>query len=292
MLGRDLLETFDVFAKSRPFQEYKVVGWDLDEIDIRQESLTISRIEGLAPKIILHLAAYTDVDACETNRDEAFQVNAEGTKHVVRGAEACGAKVVYLSTDYVFDGKKTEPYLESDAPHPLNVYGRSKLKGEEYLQKGLDDYLIVRTQWLYGRHGKNFVDSILRQSKEKPVLSIVNDQTGSPTYTVDLSKGIIALVGHESRGIFHVTNGDVCTWYDFGRAILRFSEIEGVKVVPISSQALGRAAPRPCYSALDSRKLREETGLTLRHWSEALKEYLSHPPFAQKKGREEALKKE
>ena len=135
MLGRDLLEILQSSREPTPSKDFEVVGWDIDEIDIRQEGSTRSKIENLRPDIVIHLAAYTDVDGCEKNREEAFQVNAEGTKHVVMGAKACGARVVYLSTDYVFDGEKKEPYLETDPPHPLNVYGQTKLKGERVPSK-------------------------------------------------------------------------------------------------------------------------------------------------------------
>jgi dTDP-4-dehydrorhamnose reductase len=191
------------------------------------------------------------------------------------GAQACGAKVVYLSTDYVFDGEKKEAYIESDSPHPLNVYGQTKLKGEQYLQERVEDHLIVRTQWLYGKHGKNFVSSILRQAGEKQALTIVDDQIGSPTYTVDLSRAIGTLIQHQRRGIFHVANQEVCTWYTFAQAILKFSRIEGVGLIPISTRELNRRAARPSYSVLNAQKLRRETGMSLRSWSEALKEYLA-----------------
>jgi len=269
MLGRDLLPIL-----RSALREAEFFGWDIEEIDIRQEAETRSKIEGLRPDTVIHIAAYTDVDGCEKNRDEAFRVNAEGVKHVVQGAEGAGAKVVYLSTDYVFDGKKGEPYLETDSPHPLSVYGQSKLRGEEYLQERLRDHLILRTQWLYGKYGRNFVDSVLRQAKEKPVLSIVDDQTGSPTYTVDLSKAMAALLQHGGRGIFHAANQGACTWFAFGRFILRSSRIEKVDVIPISSEALARPAVRPAYSVLDTQKLRREAGISLRPWSEAVKEYL------------------
>ena len=266
MLGRDLLPILQSPREADPSEGNEVVGWDIDEIDIRQESSTRSKIESLRPDIIIHLAAYTNVDGCETDADEAFRVNAEGTKHVAMGAEACGAKVVYLSTDYVFDGKGKEAYVESDSPHPLNIYGHSKLRGEQNLQERLEDYLIIRTQWLYGRYGKNFVTSILRQAREKSTLTIVNDQTGSPTYTVDLSRAILALIRHKSRGIFHVANREACTWYVFGQAILKFSGVEGVSLIPISSEESGRRAVRPSYSVLSTEKLRRETGMRLRPW--------------------------
>jgi dTDP-4-dehydrorhamnose reductase len=270
MLGRDLM---GVLLSSLPNDE--VIGWDIEEIDIQKEEDTVFKIEKLRPDIMVHIAAYTDVDGCELNEEKAFAVNAEGTKHVALTASRCQAKMVYLSTDYVFDGNKREPYLESDSPHPLNVYGRSKWKGEQYVQELVKDPLIVRTQWLFGRYGKNFVTSILRQAGEKSVLSIVNDQIGSPTYTVDLAKAISALIQFDASGIFHVANSDLCTWCTFGQAILKLSGMDKVRVIPISSRELGRPAIRPSYSVLNCQKLKKKTGLTLRPWSEALKEYLS-----------------
>jgi dTDP-4-dehydrorhamnose reductase len=270
MLGKDLI---GVLLSSLPNDE--VIGWDIEEIDIQKEEDTVFKIEKLRPDIMVHIAAYTDVDGCELNEEKAFAVNAEGTKHVALTASRCQAKMVYLSTDYVFDGNKREPYLESDSPHPLNVYGRSKWKGEQYVQELVKDPLIVRTQWLFGRYGKNFVTSILRQAGEKSVLSIVNDQIGSPTYTVDLAKAISALIQFDASGIFHVANSDLCTWCTFGQAILKLSGMDKVRVIPISSRELGRPAIRPSYSVLNCQKLKKKTGLTLRPWSEALKEYLS-----------------
>ena len=270
MLGRDLM---GVLLSSLPNDE--IIGWDIEEIDIQKEEDTVFKIEKLRPDIMIHIAAYTDVDGCESNEEKAFAVNAEGTKHVALTASRCQAKMVYLSTDYVFDGNKREPYLESDSPHPLSVYGRSKWKGEQYVQELVKDLLIVRTQWLFGRYGKNFVTSILRQAGEKRVLSIVNDQIGSPTYTVDLAKAISTLIQFDASGIFHVANSDLCTWYTFGQAILKLSGMDKVRVIPISSKELGHPAIRPSYSVLNCQKFKKKTGVTLRPWSEALKEYLS-----------------
>jgi dTDP-4-dehydrorhamnose reductase len=270
MLGRDVVETLRT-----SFPEDEITGWDVGEIDIQEERSTVTRIRDLKPGWIINVAAYTDVDGCELNEQKAFAINAEGVKHVALGAVTCGAKVVTLSTDYIFDGKKGSPYLEKDSPNPLNVYGRSKWKGEQYVQELVKDVLIIRTQWLYGKYGKNFVASILRQAREKTALSVVNDQVGSPTYTVDLSRAISLLIERKARGIFHVANSDSCTWYRYARAILKLSGIEGVKVVPISSKELAYPAVRPAYSVLDTKKLKRETGLTLRPWGEALKDYLS-----------------
>jgi dTDP-4-dehydrorhamnose reductase len=268
MLGRDLVEVL------RASSSNKVIGWDIDEIDIQIEKDTVEKIGHLQPEIVINLAAFTNVDECESQAEKAFAINAEGMRHVAMGALRCHAKVVYISTDYVFDGKKKEPYLESDLPNPLNVYGRSKLQGERYAQEVSDDALIIRTEWLYGIHGKNFVASILRQAQEKRELSIVDDQTGSPTYTVDLATAISALIQHDAKGIFHVANSDTCTWFTFGQSILEFSGINGVNVNPISSNELKRPAVRPANSEFSCQKLKQATGITLRPWSEAVREYL------------------
>jgi len=270
MLGRDLMG-----ALHSSFPDDEVVGWDIEEIDIQKEEESVFKIEKLRPDILIHVAAYTDVDGCERDEEKAFAVNAEGTKYVALAASRCRAKLVYLSTDYVFDGNKKEPYMESDLPHPLNVYGRSKLQGEQYVQEWVKNGLIIRTQWLYGRYGKNFVSSILQQARVKRALSIVNDQIGSPTYTADLAKAISVLIQFDAQGIFHVANSDRCTWYTFGQAILNLSRMDEVKVISISSEALDRPAVRPSYSVLNCQKLKEKTGLTLRPWSEALKDYLA-----------------
>lgn len=268
MLGTDLMKVLHSFPSA------EIIGWDIDEIDIRVEKDTIERIGRLRPEVVINVAAYTNVDECESQPEKAFAINAEGMRHVVLGTTKCHAKVVYLSTDYVFDGKKKGPYLESDLTHPLNVYGRSKLQGERYVQELTENGLIVRTQWLFGKGGNNFVASILRQAREKKELSIVNDQLGSPTYTVDLARAISALIERDRKGIFHVANSDECTWFRFAQSILEFSGIAGVSLRPISSKELNRPAVRPPYSVFDCSKLKEEAGVTLRPWSEAVKEYL------------------
>ena len=274
MLGKDLVEILRSSSRVDQHLDCEILGWDIEEIDIQEEKNTITKIESLRPNIVINIAAYTNVDGCESHDEKAFAINAEGMRHVALGALRCRAKVVYLSTDYIFDGKKREPYLEDDPPHPLSVYGRSKLRGEQYVQEMVEDALIVRTQWLYGKYGNNFVASVLRQAREKKVLSIVNDQVGSPTYTIDLSRAISVLIQCDARGVFHVANSDLCTWFAFGQEILKLSGMEGVRIVPISSEEVGRPATRPLYSVLNTEKLKRETGMTLRPWSEALKAYL------------------
>lgn len=276
MLGRDLIPELRI-----SFPEDDLLEWDMDEIDIRKKGETIEKIESVQPTVLINVAAYTDVDGCESNLQEAFLVNSEGMSHIAQGARRCGARAIYLSTDYVFDGKKNSPYIEEDSPNPLNTYGHSKLKGEEVTLALGKKGLVVRTQWLYGLYGKNFVTAILKQVKEKwkapeanRRLTIVDDQIGSPTYTVDLSQAIVRLVQRKASGIFHVTNQDTCSWYEFGKTILKFLDIQGIDVVPISSSQLNRKAPRPLYSVLSSEKLRREIGFRLRPWTEALKDFL------------------
>ena len=191
MLGRDLLEALRS-ARGDSTEDFEVIGWDIEEIDIRQEAGTALQDRRTTAR---HRDQSGSLYRCRWLREKPGRglPGQRGRDEACRqGGQRSGAKVVYLSTDYVFDGKKREPYLETDPPNPLNVYGQTKLKGEEYLQKWAEDHLIIRTQWLYGRHGKNFVSSILRLAKEKPDSPIVDDQTGSPTYTVDLSRAIAA----------------------------------------------------------------------------------------------------
>lgn len=276
MLGRDLVPEL-----RNSFPESDLMEWDIDEIDIRKKGETIEKIESVQPTVLINVAAYTDVDGCESNVQEAFLVNSEGMSHIAQGVRRCGARAVYLSTDYVFDGKKNLPYVEEDSPNPLNTYGHSKLKGEEVTLELGENGLVIRTQWLYGLYGRNFVTAILQQVREKLKapwanrhLTIVDDQIGCPTYTVDLAKAIARLVQMNASGIFHVTNQNACSWYEFGQTILRVLNIKGIEVVPIPSSQLNRKAPRPLYSVLSSEKLRREIGVGLRPWTEALKDFL------------------
>jgi dTDP-4-dehydrorhamnose reductase len=275
MLGKDLVKVLHSRLNTKQRSDWEILEWDIDELDIRDGKRTVTLIESYYPETIINVAGYTNVDGCESNEEKAFAINAEGMKHVALGAHRCRAKVVYLSTDYIFDGKKKEPYLEDDPPNPLNVYGRSKWKGEQYVRELVENGLIVRTQWLYGKYGNNFVTSILNQAREKKALSIVNDQIGSPTYTVDLSEAIFVLLQGDTRGVFHVANRDTCSWYTYGQTILKLSGMDRVKVVPISSKEFGRSAIRPPYSVLSCQKLKKVTGMTMRPWSEALKDFIT-----------------
>jgi dTDP-4-dehydrorhamnose reductase len=262
MLGHDLLELFGSNAR----------GVYHDVMEITSPVSVEKVLKKLQPRVVINAVAYTDVDGCETNRERAFQVNGEAVLNLARVTAELGAKLVQVSTDYVFDGSKGTPWLEDDQVNPLSVYGLSKLAGEENARFN-PDHLIVRTQWLYGLHGKNFVETMLRLGKEKEEIGVVHDQIGSPTWTVDLSSAIRALIDGNCRGTYHAANAGSCSWCDFAKAIF---EEDGLKTVvkPITTGELGRPAPRPLYSVLDCGKLQKDTGYTAEGWREALKGYL------------------
>jgi len=267
LLGKDLIPILSA--------RNQVLGRDIENFDITDPERAQKEIETLQPEVVINAAAFTDVDGCESRRDLAFSVNAEGARNVALGCAANRVKMIYLSTDYVFDGSGKIPYREEDPPNPLNVYGSSKLQGERYIQEITKNHLIIRTQWLYGRHGKNFVDTILRQASQQKELRVVNDQQGAPTFTRDLSWAIDRLLGKEATGVLHVTNSGSCTWFEFAWQILREKKINNVRVTPIFSTDLARPARRPANSVLDCRRFERLTGERMRPWREALKEYLS-----------------
>jgi dTDP-4-dehydrorhamnose reductase len=268
MLGSDLQPILSA--------KHEVLGKDIQDFDITDRDQVVEEIAALRPDVVINAAAFTDVDGCESHRDTAFAVNGEGAFHVALGCAHVGCKMIHFSTDYVFDGASPTPYPEDFPAHPLNVYGKSKLQGELYVRKVLQDYLIVRTAWLYGRHGKNFVDTILRLAGERDELRVVDDQRGSPTFTRDLGHAVSRLLEENIRGILHVTSSDSCTWFEFARKILELKKIlpEKARVVPISSSELSRPARRPAYSVLNCSRLEQTTGLRMRIWEEGLKEYL------------------
>jgi len=241
--------------------------FDLLKTDVEQQVLAAR------PDVVFHLAAYTDVDGAEREPDKAMAVNADGTERVARAVDKAGARLIYLSTDYVFDGRKTSPYLETDGPNPLNVYGRSKLEGERRALACCPNTLIVRTAWLYGAHGKNFVNTIMRLASEQPALRVVADQRGCPTYAGDLAAALGRVLDIDMRGIAHATGTGDCTWYEFACAIVSLMG-RAVSVYPITTAETGRVAPRPSYSVLANVRL-AKAGITLPHWKEALTRYMS-----------------
>jgi dTDP-4-dehydrorhamnose reductase len=262
MLGRDLMEMFGNEARAVRHDEMEIT-----------DPLSVEKVlKGLRPRVVINAVAYTDVDGCESDTERALAVNGEGVRNLALVTREIGARLVQVSTDYVFDGSKGTPWFEDDPVNPLSVYGCSKLAGEENARLN-PDHLIVRTQWLYGVHGKNFVETMLRIGKERDEVAVVHDQVGSPTWTVDLCLAIRALIQRECRGIYHAANAGFCSWRDFADAIFRESGMETV-VKPITTGELGRPAPRPLYSVLDCSKLGRDAGFTPEGWREALRKYL------------------
>lgn len=247
-LGRELVETF-----SGPGHD--VVGCDRSVLDVSDREQALQVIGHVRPHAVVHAGAWTDVDGCEGDPDRAFSVNALGARHVAEAARSAGARVCYVSTDYVFDGTSTTPYTEWDRPNPLSVYGRSKLAGEQVL--GPDD-TVVRTSWVCGRHGRNFVRAILGRAQEGSQLTVVDDQHGCPTFTDDLATMICRLVTGRLPGTFHVTNQGPTTWYGFARDVVLAAGLDAGLVTPISTAELQppRPAPRPAYAVLDNAALR------------------------------------
>lgn len=249
-----------------------------------------SLIASLKPEIVIHAAAYTAVDKCEEKKDLAYNVNAEGTKNVALGCKGSGSLMIYISTDYVFDGLKEAPYSQNDKPNPLSTYGKSKYKGELNMQEVLEDnFLIVRTSWLYGRNGPNFVDKIIEKAEAEGELKVVDDQVGSPTCTVDFSAALCELVSiyqqgglrqQAEKGLYHVSNTGSCSWYEYAGRILELAGVEA-EVKKAATSDLNLPAARPAYSVLDNKRFRNlicsyNLDFSMRPWQEALADYIKN----------------
>lgn len=257
-------------ALGRSLAEHDLCLADHTTADVTDERVC-SFIESFRPDVIVHTAAMTDVDRCERDPAAALRVNGEGTRRVVRAAARTAARLVYISTDYVFDGVKRSPYREEDATAPLNAYGRSKLAGEQAVVESAAG-LIVRTSWVYGEGRPNFVTNVLEWAHSQPVLRLVGDKTGSPTNASDLARAIAHLITVRAVGIYHVSGAGDCTWEVYGREILRLSGLHR-PIVPIAFAELGRRAVRPAYTALSTEKL-ARAGFTMPHWRDSLREFL------------------
>ena len=269
MLAQDIIRVLE--------DKYLIVPVTHADLDIGNHEQTVQLVSSHKPDFVINCAAYTNVDGCESDAHRAFAINADGMKNLAHACRETGAKLIHVSTDYVFDGASRRPYVEDDATNPLSVYGRSKLAGERYVQDILESYVIVRTEWLYGRQGKHFVGTILHQARERDELEVVDDQTGSPTCAADLARAIGTLLSVSANGIYHVTNAGSCTWYGFACRILSLAG-SATRIKPISSQQLARPAPRPANSVLDCSRFTRETGQVLRHWEQALEAYLQGQP--------------
>ena len=243
-------------------------------LDITRLDEVRKAIHGARPDWVVHLAAYTDVDGCEARADHAMKVNGEGSGHVALAAAEVGSAILAMSSDYVFAGDDPRPQREDDLTGPLSAYGRSKLAGEEAVRAANRDHAIVRTAWLYGRGGRNFVDTILDRALAGGALSVVDDQRGSPTWTRDLAGALVKLLAKGVRGTFHATNSGSCTWHEFAVAICEAAGVR-VPVARISSAQLERPARRPAHSVLDTSKLQDAIGQALPQWRDAMERYLA-----------------
>ncbi|CUQ68055.1 dTDP-4-dehydrorhamnose reductase [Candidatus Nitrospira inopinata] len=249
-----------------------VIPKDLPEFDLTRPD-SEAQVLDAEPDVIIHAGAYTDVDGAEHKPDVAMAVNRDGTDRVARVAARTGARLIYVSTDYVFDGTGSIPYTEADAPNPINVYGLSKWRGEQAVLDSGADALVVRTAWLYGHHGKNFVKSIIRAARREESLKVVNDQRGCPTSADDLASAIGVLMTKNVGGIIHVTNQGDCTWHEFAVAIVQEIGLP-VPVVPITTEQAGRAAKRPRFSVLNQDRLLS-LGIVMPKWRQSLAAFVT-----------------
>lgn len=267
-LGQDVMDEL----KRR---NYGAVGVDQDELDITEEDKVMETIVALKPDAVIHCAAYTAVDAAQDHRELCKKVNGDGTAYVAKACRAVGAKMIYLSTDYVFEGTGDRPWEPDDEVKvPLNVYGQTKYEGELAVRKLLPEHFIVRIAWVFGPHGKNFVRTMLRLSQNHDRITVVNDQFGTPTYTPDLAGLLIDMMETEEYGTYHVTNeGGYISWYEFACEIFRQAG-KDVSVVPVSSENYGAKAKRPKNSRLSKKKIKEKGWKPLPVWQDALHRFL------------------
>lgn len=262
MAGTDLRDALTL-------RDEPVAALTKDDLDITDSRHVSACVAEARPDVIVNCAAYTKVDQAETDESVANAINGSAVELLAQAANEAGALLVQISTDFVFDGRKTTPYEINDATNPLSAYGRSKLMGELAATHS-EKHLIVRTSWLFGTHGPNFVEAIRRQVRlGKTPLRVVNDQRGRPTYTPHLAEAIIRVVANDARGIVHYADAEECTWFDFARAIA-----PDVEIVPVSTEDFPRPAPRPAYSVLSTERYERLTGVTPASWREGLREYL------------------
>ena len=252
---------------------YSTLSPNRSELNLCSEDNIRNYILNSNCEAIVHCAAYTQVDKAEDEKDLCIKINATATKHIAKCAKILDIPMIYISTDYVFDGTKDGKYTENDETNPINIYGESKLAGEKYVQEILDKYYIVRTSWVFNINGKNFIETMLRLSKTNNQLSIVNDQIGSPTYTRDLSRLLVDMLETSKYGLYHATNEGYCSWYEFANTIFKLANIN-IDIKAINSNEYASRAKRPMNSKLSKDKLIEYGFKPLPHWEDALKDYL------------------
>jgi dTDP-4-dehydrorhamnose reductase len=259
-------------ALMREWTGDEIVGLGSRDVDIRDSDKVRAVVQKVRPEWIVLAAAYTNVDECESHPDLAFAVNRDGAVNVAKAAKQTRAKLLFLSSDYVFDGKKISPYETGDSRNPQSVYGRSKAEAEIRLQEVLPECCIARTSWLFGTGGKCFPDTILKLAATRAALDVVNDQRGCPTYAADLARAIIELCRHQASGIVHATDVGDCSWFEFACEIVKRAGL-ATEVHPVSAEQMARPAPRPAYSVLSPKSL-QRYGITMPAWQDALERYL------------------
>ena len=250
------------------------IGVDMEEMDITDAEACERVIKAAAPEAVIHCAAYTAVDAAEDNRDLCHRVNGEGTKNIARVCSELDIPMMYISTDYVFNGQGERPWEPDDYREPLNVYGLTKYEGEIAVEQLLKKYFIVRIAWVFGLNGKNFIKTMLRLGKERGAVSVVDDQIGSPTYTYDLARLLVDMIQTDRYGRYHATNEGLCSWYEFACEIFRQAGMDEVKVTPVDSASYPAKAKRPFNSRMSKEKLTENGFERLPSWQDALGRYL------------------
>ncbi len=271
MLGSDLVELLK--RESSPDHGLEVIETSHEALDITLEDRVSDFVSSHTPDIIVNCAAFTNVDKCETEREAAFNVNALGPKYIATAAKECGARVIQISTDFVFDGNGNRPYTEEDQTNPLSEYGRTKLEGERNIQNYCDSYLIVRTSWLFGHNGINFAAKMLELAEQHKELSIVTDETGSPTYTPDLAEALWILIKQKCEGIINVSNDGSCSRYEWAEYIFKTMGFK-IKINQIKSSEYKRPAKVPLNSTLNCQKFTTITGMQMRLWEETVESYL------------------
>lgn len=264
----------DICNMPERVKEYEVIALDVEDLDITSFESVKKVLEKEKPDVVINCAAATNVDGCESNVDLAFKINSLGPRNLAIICERIDAKLVQVSTDYVFSGQGIKPLTEFDLTAPYSVYGKTKLLGESYVREFSSKYFIVRTAWLYGRVGKNFVYTMMKLGEEKEVLNVVNDQRGNPTNANDLAYHILKLIETEEYGVYHCTGKGECSWYEFAKEIMDLSNRK-CKVNPCTSQEYKTPAKRPEYSSLDNMMLRATVGDDMREWKDALKSFIN-----------------
>ena len=262
-------------SRSKDFPDIQFVFCNSSELDITKEEICFSVFKEVKPNYCINAAAYTAVDKAETASDEAYEINVKGVENIANACKEYNTILIHISTDFVFDGESNKPYLEKDIPNPKSVYGRTKLYGEQKIQKIWDKHFIIRTSWVYSQFGNNFMKTMIRLGNERETLSVVNDQIGTPTNAIDLSVSLIKIVLFtkekqcDAFGIYNFSNEGNCSWFDFAKEIFRINNIR-IDLKPIPTSLYPTPAERPKYSVLDKTKIKSTFGIEINDWKESL----------------------